>query len=459
MVSPHDETHLGDTMPLLTDALVRTAIPADGKRIRKLTDGATGTGDGVLQLWVMKPRPKRGRPLKDAPKFVRRWVFDYRHAGGRKRLTLGNYPALSLQDARKKADEHRRSLRDGTDPVARRKADKRAAAVAHLSTFGAVADEWLQKRKPLCSAVTHEKLTWMVGLVRPSLGRMSVGVITPADIVSAFKPIVAAGKLDTARRCRANLSRIFNYAMLHGLCDRDPAAPLARNDEVLPPPIVKHHAAITDRREGDRDGDAEKRFGEVLRVIEGYEGSAIVRNALNLIALIACRPGELRAMRWSWVSKDSITFPAGVMKMRETFEVPLSSQAVALLADQRGMTGWSEYVFPAIAPQSNAKRPNARPISEATLNAGLRRCGYLHDQHVAHGFRSSFSSLANESRLFASDVIEAALAHTVGGVRGVYLRSAFTPERRNLAQWWADRCDELRAGRPSKVVPLRPAAS
>src|SRR5271167_1052916 len=204
MVSFRSLTLLGDTMPLLTDAVVRTAIPADGKRIRKLTDGATGTGDGVLQLWVMKPRAKRGRPLKDAPKFTRRWVFDYRHSGERKRLTLGNYPALSLQDARKKADEHRRSVRDGVDIIAKRKADTRAAAVAHLSTFGAVADEWLEKRKPLCSAVTHEKLTWMVGLVRPTLGKMSVGAITPADIVSAFKPIVAAGKFDTARRCRAN---------------------------------------------------------------------------------------------------------------------------------------------------------------------------------------------------------------------------------------------------------------
>jgi integrase len=446
-------------MPQLTDAIARTAVPAEGKRIRKLTDGATGTGDGVLQLWIMKPKAKRGRPRKDAARFTRRWVFDYRHGSERKRLTLGNYPTLSLSVARKKADEHRRSVRDGVDIIAKRKADKRAAAVAHLSTFGTVADEWLEKRKPLCSGVTHEKLTWMVGLVRPALGKINVGVITPVDIVAALKPLVAAGKLDTARRSRANLSRIFNYASLHGLCDRDPAAPLARNDEVLPPPVVQHHAAITDRRDGDRDNDAENRFGELLRSVQGYEGDRSVRNALCLIALLAIRPGELRHMRWSWIGEDAIAFPAGVMKMREAFEVPLSKQAKAILTQQREMTGWGEFVFPAIAPQSKARRPTVRPLSETTLNSALRRLGYSHEQHVAHGFRSAFSTLANQSRLYHPDVIEAALAHTVGGVRGVYLRSAFTSERRNLAQWWADRCDELKTGTAPKIVPLRSLAS
>ena len=114
-------------------------------------------------------------------------------------------------------------------------------------------------------------------------------------------------------------------------------------------------------------------------------------------------------------------------------------------------------MFPAVAPQrSTVKRPTTRPISETTINAALRRLGYSHDQHVAHGFRSCFSSLANESTQFDADTIEAALAHVVGGVRGVYLRSAFKPERRALAQWWADRCDALREERPvgGNVVPM-----
>lgn len=394
-----------------------------------------------------------------------RWVFEYRYGGRRKSLGFGTYPTVTLSAARERTGAARALLATGKDPMAERRAEKRAAAVAHLTTFDKVADEWLVKREPLCSLETHSKLVWLVSLARPVLGILQVSAIVPADVVAALKPVVATGRLDTARRCRANLSRIFNYAAIHGLCTSDPAAPLARNDEILPPPVVEHHAAITDRQDGDRDGDAAKRFGGLLRACWNHDGHPTVRNALKLIAMIAVRPGELRALRWSWVTLEGdapcVKLPAGVMKMREDFEVPLSRQAVEVLAEQREMTGWCELVFPAVAPQrSTVKRPTVRPISETTLNAALRRLGYSHDQHVAHGFRSCFSSLANESKLFDADTIEAALAHTVGGVRGVYLRSAFTPERRMLAQWWADHCDALREERPVRgnvVSMARPA--
>jgi integrase len=385
-------------MPL-TDMAVRNAKPKGGKPY-KLSDG------GGLYLSIETGGSKL-------------WRVAFRFDGKQKLLSLGAYPAISLADARTGRDQIKALLAKDVDPSAQRKLDRGAARDARACTFDLIADEWLEKRKPLCSAVTHEKLTWLVSLVRPSLGKISVGAVTPADILAAVKPLVAAGKLDTARRCRATLSRVFNYASLHGRCDRDPAAPLARNDEVLPPPTVKHHAAVTDRRDGDSDASADTRFGELLRAIEGYEGSRSVRNALRLLALIAVRPGELRQLQWSWIGAETITFPAGVMKMREAFDLPLSRQAVAILSEQREMTGWGALVFPAVAPQSAAKRPALRSISESTMNTALRRLGFAHDDHVAHGFRSSFSSLANRSGLFQPDVIEAALAHTVGGVRGV----------------------------------------
>ncbi len=422
-------------MPL-TDMSVRNAKPKE--KPYKISDA------GGLYLSVEKGGSKL-------------WRVAYRFDRKQRLLSLGAYPAISLADARTGRDQIKALLAKGVDPSAQRKADRGAARDARACTVDLIADEWLEKRKPQCSTVTHEKLTWLVSLVRPSLGKISIGAVAPVDVLAAVKPLVAAGKLDTARRCRATLSRIFNYASLHGLCDRDPAAPLARNDEVLPPPIVKHHAAVTDRRDGDDDASADARFGELLRAIEGYEGSRSVRNALRLLALIAVRPGELRQMQWSWIGEDAIAFPAGMMKTRETFDLPLSRQASAILSEQREMTGHGALVFPAIAPQSSAKRSAVRSISESTMNTALRRLGFAHDEHVSHGFRSSFSSLANRSGLFQPDVIEAALAHTVGGVRGVYLRSPFTPERRKLAQWWADRCDEWKDQRSPKVVALRSA--
>jgi integrase len=443
---------MGKTAKPLTDAELRKLVrdfPAD-RALQK-----RGCGNGLV--FVIERTSEAHAAT--------RWVFEYRFGGRRKSLGLGTYPAVTLSAARERAGTARALLAASKDPMAERKAEKRAAAVAHLTTFDKVADEWLEKRRPLCSPETHGKLVWLVSLARPALGTLQVGAIAPADVVAALKPVVSSGRLDTARRCRANLSRIFNYAAIHGLCSSDPAAPLARNDEILPPPIVEHHAAVTDRRDGDRDGDAVTRFGGLLRACWRHDGHPTVRNALKLIALIAVRPGELRRLRWSWVTLEGdapcIKFPAGVMKMRADFEVPLSRQAIEVLTEQREMTGQGELAFPAVAPQrSTIRRPTVRPISETTLNAALRRLGYSHDEHVAHGFRSCFSSLANESRVFDADTIEAALAHAVGGVRGVYLRSAFTPERRMLARWWADRCDALREERAvsNNVVPIvRPA--
>lgn len=463
---------------LLNDADVRAATCPEGKALAKLSDG-----EG-LELWITPVKRRPGRPKKGPPAvtYAKRWRFTYTRPAGPKRgkrntVSLGTFPPVGLAAARKLADGMREQVAAGKDPSTERQALRRADANSHLTTFDRVADAWLDavknpparaKRK---AAVTVDKLTWLVSLVRPVLGTLQIDAITTPDVGNALAPIVASGRLDTARRCRANLSRIFNFAAKKGLRDGDPAQPFARDAEELPAPKVEHHAAITDKRKGDRDGDAAKRFGALLRACWSYEGSPVVRNALKLIALVACRPGELRALRWSWVHLDGecprIDFPAGVMKMREDFEVPLSKQAVALLAEMQAITGAHELVFPAVAPQlarkdgQPVKRPTVRPISETTMNAALRRLGYENADHVAHGFRTCFSTLANESKRFDGDTIEAAIAHEIPGVRGTYLRSAFTPERRDLAKWWGDRCDALREERSTgaNVIPMARAGN
>lgn len=449
---------------LLNDADVRAATCPDGKALGKLSDG-----EG-LELWVTPVKVRPGRPKigTRAVTYAKRWRFTYTRPAGPKRgkrntVSLGTFPPVGLAAARKLANGMREQIAAGKDPSTERQTAKRADANSHLTIFDRVADAWLSTVKdPPKNAkrrkdVTVDKLVWLVSLVRPVLGTMQINAITTPDVGNALAPIVASGRLDTARRCRANVSRIFNFARKKGLCTSDPAEPFARDAEELPAPKVEHHAAITDKREGDRDGDAARRFGNLLRACWGYEGSPIVRNALKLIALVACRPGELRALRWSWVHLDGdcprIDFPAGVMKMGEDFEVPLSAQAVAVLTEMQTITGAHELIFPAVAPQrarkdgQPVKRPAVRPISETTMNAALRRMGFEHDDHVAHGFRTCFSTLANESKRFDADTIEAALAHEIPGVRGDYLRSAFTPERRALAQWWGKNCDDLREER------------
>ena len=160
------------------------------------------------------------------------------------------------------------------------------------------------------------------------------------------------------------------------------------------------------------------------------------------------RPGELRHAQWGEFDLDGALWiiPAGKMKMRKVHHVPLSRQAVALFRDLHVITGPDGFVFPSV-------RTRARPMSENTLNAGLRRLGYSTEEMTAHGFRAMASTLLNESGKWHPDAIERALAHgDTDKVRAAYHRGAHWNERVDMAQWWSDYLDTLRKG--GDIVPF-----
>src|SRR6478736_6039806 len=180
------------TRNLLTDAAVRTSTCPDGKKIAKLFDG-----EG-LELWVSPIKRKPGRPKKSAAsvQFVRRWRFSYRFAGKRNSLSVGTYPTILLAVAREKVEELRRQIAAGEDPAARRKANKRALEHAAANTFNALADEWLAKQRALDgkhsrAEVSLAKLAWLVDLVRPDIGALPVGKVTPMQCLATLKKIEA----------------------------------------------------------------------------------------------------------------------------------------------------------------------------------------------------------------------------------------------------------------------------
>ena len=202
---------------------------------------------------------------------------------------------------------------------------------------------------------------------------------------------------------------------------------------------MTHHAAIIEP----------KAVGALLRAIEGYEGNATTKLALRLAPHVFVRPGELRHAEWAEIDFDAAVWriPAAKMKMRQEHAVPLSSQAIAILKEGEAVRGHSKYVFPAL-------RTWLRPMSENTLNAALRRLGYGADEMPSHGFRSTASTLLNESGKWSSDAIERALAHKDSdNVRAAYHRGTHWDERVKMAQWWSDYLDQLRDG--GEVIPLR----
>jgi integrase len=196
-------------------------------------------------------------------------------------------------------------------------------------------------------------------------------------------------------------------------------------------------------------------FGGLLRAIEGFQGQPTTKAALQLLAMLACRPGELRHATWPEFDLDSGVWniPAERTKMRRPHRIPLPGQAVSILKTLHPVTGHgvAGLVFPGL-------RAVTRPISENTLCAALRRLGYSADEMVAHGFRSTFSTLGNESGKWSVNAIEAALAHIEpNAVRRAYARGDYWDERVKLMTWWADHLDTLRNG--GRVLQFKGASA
>jgi integrase len=269
---------------------------------------------------------------------------------------------------------------------------------------------------------------------------LAIAEIEPADVLTAVRKIEAKGNLESARRTLQLASMVFRYAVATARLRSDPTRDLRG---ALTAPKVTHYGAITDA----------KRVGELLRAIDGYEGQGLTKLAMQLAPHVFVRPGELRHAEWGEIDLDGALWaiPAGKMKMGKAHHVPLSRQSVAVLRELHAATGPSGYVFPSI-------RTRTRPMSENTINAGLRRLGYASDEMTAHGFRAMASTLLNESGKWHPDAIERALAHgDTDKVRAAYHRGAHWQERVEMAQWWSDYLDTLRKG--ADVVPFMPKAS
>ena len=400
----------------LTDTEIRNARPKD--KPYKLTDG-------------------QGLYLLVTPKGSKLWRLKYRIGGIEKTLSLGKYPQVSLKETRNKAFEAKQGLSSGIAPSQTKKAQK--ASDSGVDTFETISREWFGKFSAGWAPDHAERVIRLLERdVFPWLGGKIIKKITAPELLAVLRRIEARGAVDTAHRARQTAGAVFRYAVATGRAERDPsgdlrgAIPLARGG---------HMAAITDP----------KRLGGLLRAIDAYEGSLIVRCALRLAPLVFVRPGELRRMEWAEVSveRGEWVIPGEKMKMREPHVVPLSNQALEILEEIRPFTGAGRYVFP--SPTSSN-----RPLSDMALLTALRRMGITKEEMTIHGFRAAASSLLN-AQGWPSDVIERQLAHAERNkVRAAYNQHDYLPERRKMMQAWADYQDGLKAG--VEVIPFRRVA-
>lgn len=395
---------------MLTNAAIqKKAKPCD--KPFKLTDG-------------------RGLHLVVMPNGTKTWRYKYRHGGKEKLLTLGAYPDLSLEQARRVHEDQRRKLQAGDDPSELRKADRLARQLAADNSFQAVARAWWESwrvvRSPRHALQVMNRLE---ADVFPVIGHRPVSEVQPLHLVALMKLIAKRGAVDIAARAVQTCGQVFRYAVAHGLAARNPATDIKPGD-VLPSRRTVNFARV----------DAAD-LPELLRAIEAYQGTPATRLAMRLMTLTFVRTSELIEAKWSEfdLERRRWDIPAERMKMKTPHIVPLSSQAIDVLKTLQLVSGNREYIFP------GERNPRSHMSNGAILMA-LRRMGYA-GKMTGHGFRGIASTVLHEHG-FEHVHIEIQLAHQErNAVSASYNHATYLQQREKMMQWWGNYVDNCTKGK------------
>lgn len=398
-----------------------------------LTDTAIRNAKPDLKPY--KQADEKGLFLLIHPNGSKYWRLKYRFGGKEKLLSLEVYPDVGLKDARERRDDARKLLANSVDPSAVKKQSKQLSKESIKNSFEAIAREWFAKHSSNWSSLHGEKTIQRLARdIFPWIGGQPIAEITAPELLTVVRRIENRGALETAHRALGNCGAVFRYAISTQRAERDPSGDLRG---ALPPVKGNHHPSITDP----------KAIGELLRAIQGYQGSFVTRCALQLAPLLFVRPGELRHAEWKEfdIAKCEWRIPAEKMKMKAIHIVPLATQAIQVLQDLHALTGQTRYLFPSI-------RTPDRPMSDNSALSALRRLGYEKSEMTGHGFRSMASTLLNEQG-WNRDAIERQLAHAErNSIRAAYNYAEYLPEHREMMQHWANYLEALEKGK--SVVPI-----
>lgn len=375
-----------------------------------------------------------GMYLLVSPSGGKLWRIKYRIGGKEKLLSLGTYPEVTLKDARERRDSARKLLANAVDPSDHRKAAKATAADRAANSFEVVAREWFAKHCATLAANHSDRtLARLKRDIFPWIGARPVSEITAPELLAVVRRIEARGALETAHRALQNCGQVFRYAVSTGRAERDLTTDLRG---ALPSVKGTHFAAITESA----------KVGDLMRMIQGYQGSHIVRCAIRLAPLVFVRPGELRTAQWTNIDFDAAEWRYTVSKTNTPHIVPLATQAIEILRELQPLTGSGRYIFP-------SARSEARPMSDNAILAAMRRMGIAKDEMSGHGFRAMARTILDEELNVRPDLIEHQLATAVKDPNGrAYNRTAHLPERRKMMQQWADYLSKATAGAGNEMA-------
>lgn len=392
-------------------ALAVSKLKEDGRHAVGGVAGLHLRISGVSRSWVLRLVLSSG---------------DSSSPGRRADIGLGGYPEITLAEARDRARELRRKVREGVDPVAERRRVKarQVRQIEQAKTFAECAQAYLASHRASWKNAKHGQ-QWASTLetyANPMIGRRHVADVDTTAVLGILEPIWLT-KTETASRLRGRIESVLDWATVRGFRQgENPARWKGHLDKLLPARSkvqkVEHHPALPYR---DIAG-----FMADLATREG-----IAARALEFGILTAARSGEVRGARWGEfdLSARTWTIPAERMKAGKEHRVPLSSGATAILQSLPRLAG-SDIVFTA---------PRGGILSDMTLTAVLRRMG--RKDLTQHGFRSTFRDWAGETTAFPREVIEHALAHQLRDkAEAAYQRGDLLTKRSELMQAWSNAC-------------------
>lgn len=355
------------------------------------------------------------------------WRFRYSFAGKRHMISLGKYPLITLKQAKSKQREYLDMLDKGVNPSAFKHTQKTQQAAER--DFQTVALEWHAKHYQH-SNDRHNRLVLrrLEKYLFPEIGRILLKDIEAPMLYNLIESIQDLGFIETGKRVNSCCSMIFRYGVAKGYCSRDVTQDYRGMLKTAAP---KHMPTLTTQAE----------IAELLKDIDAYQGTLVVKIAVLISAYVFVRPSELASSKWEYIDFDKSHWliPSELMKMKRDHLIPFPRQVADLLQMLHPITSSSEYIFP-------NDKDASKPMHSETVNKTLRRIenGKYVNRMVSHGFRGMASTILNENK-FRGEVIEKQLAHQEKNkVRGAYNHAEYLDERTEMMQWYADYLDGLK---------------
>jgi integrase len=374
-----------------------------------------------------------GLQLRVKTSGTKSWLFNYYHpiTKKRKNLSLGQYPALTLAEARKQRASSKELLTNNIDPKEYRDDQLSDEKLKMGFTLKSIALDWFEVKKTKIAETTSKSL-WrnFENHLFPSIGHRPIDKILAPEVIKTLKPLAGKGSLETLHKTIGHLNEVMKHAVNTGRIHHNPLAGISA---AFNTPKVTHMATIKPEE-----------LPELMKAINYSNITLVTRCLLEFQLHTMVRSSEAAKASWDEIDFENMLWeiPAERMKMKVKHTVPLTQQVLNLLELVKPLTGERKYIFPA------DRHPN-QPSGSERANKALQRIGFK-GRLVAHGMRSLASTTLNEKG-FDGDVIEAALAHQEENeVRRAYNRSKYLERRQKLMYWWSEHIEQAQTGKTDK---------